>query len=80
MNNLGLGSLSDIQVVGHFGNHLTALIWLTLTAALMYAGPATYSLIYLLIYDHPKAGKAGEEPKLTPLDIEEEKFEHHKAA
>jgi hypothetical protein len=51
MNDLGLGSLASVHVVGQYGTHLTALIWLTITATLMYVGPATYSLIYLLFFN-----------------------------
>jgi hypothetical protein len=51
MTNLGLSSLSSVQLSGQFGPHLTSLIWLTISAVLMYAGPATIAVIYLLLYD-----------------------------
>jgi hypothetical protein len=77
MSDLGLSSLANVQQIGQYGNHLNALAWLTITATLMYVGVPTYSFIYLLIYDHPRAK---DETKLTPLDISEEAAEERKAA
>jgi hypothetical protein len=77
MTNLGLSSLSSVQLVGQFGNHLTPLIWLTITAVLMYVGPATVSVIYLLIYDRTRIDRLS---KASPLDVEEEKHDQLKAA
>jgi hypothetical protein len=77
MGDLGLSSLSSVQLAGQYGQHLTALIWLTVSAALMYVGPATVSFIYLLLYDRSEIGTVSVE---APLSSDEEKEETLKAA
>jgi hypothetical protein len=69
-----LNALTNLHQLGQYGNHLNALVWLAITATLMYVGPATYSLIYLLLYDRPQAGEE------SIVDIQEEQAEERKAA
>jgi hypothetical protein len=71
MTDLGLGSLSNVQVVGQFGSHYTALIWMTIAAILMYAGPATVSLVYLLFQDRAHAGAPPIEKSFLSDEAEE---------
>jgi hypothetical protein len=74
MDHLGLSSLSSVHIVGNFGTHYTALIWLTIVTTVMYAGPATVSLFYLLIQDRSQAGALPiEKSSVSPSDEAEEK-------
>jgi hypothetical protein len=77
MSDLGLSSLASVHVVGQYGGHLTALVWLTITATLMYVGPATYSLIYLLFFDRIKTART---PHVIDLDRKAPSTEQQKAA
>jgi hypothetical protein len=77
MNDLGLSSLASVHVIGQYGSHLTALIWLTITATLMYVGPATYSLIYLLLFDRNEAAGVA---NVIELDTKNKSIEQNKAA
>jgi hypothetical protein len=78
MADLGLSSLSSVQLAGQYGPHLTALIWLTISAVIMYVGPATFSLIYLLLRDRSEIRALSAEP---PVSLnEEDKDDSLKAA
>ena len=77
MNDLGLSSLASVHVIGQYGNNLTPLVWLTITATLMYVGPATYSLIYLLLSDRNETAGVS---NVVELDTKDVSIEQNKAA
>jgi hypothetical protein len=77
MNDLGLSSLASVQVVGEYGRHLNALVWLTITATLMYVGPATFSFIYLLFFNRNETASTS---NVVALDTKDGSIEQHKAA